>query len=73
MKTTQRMPPAKTHRQTKREKGSTSTCSTAGSAKGENCKATPLDKAMSKRNRSYKMKGYFGWTKKMDEKFKKHS
>jgi hypothetical protein len=44
---------------------------TAGSLKGENCKAGPLDRFMAKRNRSYKHREYAGWCERMKKKREK--
>ena len=38
---------------------------TSGSIKGENCKASYMDKYMAKSSRSYKHKDYPAWCKKM--------
>ena len=37
---------------------------TAGSSKGANCKATPIQRYMAKRNRSYKHRRYAEWSEK---------
>lgn len=41
---------------------------TPGKTKGSNCQAMPKDKVFAKRNRSYKMKGYKDWCRRMDAK-----
>lgn len=38
--------------------------STPGSVKGENCKASSLDRIICRRNRSYKMAEYEAWLEK---------
>lgn len=46
--------------------------STSGRSKGENCKASPKERTMAKRGRSYRWNGYETWCKKMEAKRKKY-
>lgn len=40
---------------------------TPGKLKGENCKASPMDRFYAKRSRSYKSKGYATWCRKSEK------
>lgn len=70
MATTQNMPRVETRRQEKKRKAASN--SEIGRLKGGACTCTQLDKAMTFRNRSYKMTEYPDWKALMDIKYEKY-